>query len=249
MEDEMSEAKRDDLLKRVRNLQEKTTEAGCTEAEALAAAELAARLIDKYGFSQSELEAKAEPVTEDTYITKDRTMRGVIHTLHALQDYCDCKAVLSTRYIEGKRKNIIHVIGKIPDVAMMHYLMNLLAAAFVFEWNKFAKSRSKEERQSSKVKRAFDIGMGTRVGKRLADMKAARNAYIDPDSGRTGQALVVVKNAMVTEKMNQMFPKLKSKTQKGLSGDDLDAFGAGFAAGANVTLNTGIDTNKTQRLQ
>ena len=58
----MTEIDREVVARRVRALLEKTTSNGCTEAEALAAAEKARALMDAYRLTQSDLEIAAEPI-------------------------------------------------------------------------------------------------------------------------------------------------------------------------------------------
>ena len=51
---ELTQAKRNELLDKITALLAKTTANGCTEAEAIAAAGLAEKLMAKYGFSLAE---------------------------------------------------------------------------------------------------------------------------------------------------------------------------------------------------
>jgi Protein of unknown function (DUF2786) len=244
MEDEMSgesASKREALIKRIRALQSKTLENGCTEQEALAATELAAKLIDKFGFDQSELEMKLEPLTEDTYLGPYKTLQGSLFVAMATASYCD---VHMFRAHNGRRW-ILKTFGRESDVAVANYLLNMFATAFMSEWREYCKSYSARTGQAmtverGKLKKAFDLGMGNRLSKRLKEMKEARNKHIDPNSGRTGQDLVVLKNAVVDEEFAKRY-KTKSRSTRG-SPINADAYHAGQAAGDRVAINPGVGT-------
>lgn len=53
--------KRERVKGRIRALVERTTSNGCTEAEALAAAEMAGRLLERYALTMEEVDLRAEP--------------------------------------------------------------------------------------------------------------------------------------------------------------------------------------------
>ncbi|TAJ39849.1 MAG: DUF2786 domain-containing protein, partial [Reyranella sp.] len=59
----------DSLLKRLQALRAKTVENGCTEGEALAAAEKVAELLDRHDLSLSDLEIRAAPCERRVYET------------------------------------------------------------------------------------------------------------------------------------------------------------------------------------
>jgi Protein of unknown function (DUF2786) len=56
------------LLKQLQGLRELTTARGCTEAEALSAAEKCQELMDKYGFTASEIRCAREDICEDGFV-------------------------------------------------------------------------------------------------------------------------------------------------------------------------------------
>lgn len=236
---ELNTEKRQDLIKRIRALQAKTVQNGCTEQEALAAATLAAKLIDKFGFEQSELEIKLEPLTEDTYLGPGKTLAGAWYVASAIQDYCDVRAF---REQVGDR-HVIKVFGRETDVALANYLLNLCATAFVHEWRAFAKQYRQETGQTvaqkpGNTKRAFELGMGSRLSQRFKEMKAARNTQMDPNSNRTGKDLVLVKNAVVDEEFAKRYKTKETKSRSGKT--DISAYLAGVSAGNRVSINPGV---------
>jgi len=67
----------DKLIQRIQGLRAKTVERGCTEQEALAAAEKVAELLDRHGLSMSELDMRRQ-ACEGMGITTDRKRRSPI---------------------------------------------------------------------------------------------------------------------------------------------------------------------------
>ncbi|MEI6357527.1 MAG: DUF2786 domain-containing protein, partial [Verrucomicrobiota bacterium] len=74
------DAELDRLRGRIRALRAKTVEQGCTEEEALAAAEKVADLLDRYGLSLSELELRHQPC-EGFGIDTGRKRSGPLDTI------------------------------------------------------------------------------------------------------------------------------------------------------------------------
>lgn len=240
----MSEAKREDLLRRIKGLQAKTVENGCTEDEAMSAATMAAKLIDQYGFSQSDFELRDTTLFEAVWESKNIALRGVLYTMGAVNDFCDTKSFHTLMDIKGKRRKFVVTLGHEPDVALCHYLLDLITSAFEYEWTRYYKSRVDPEamRRDLAAKRGFDIGFSNRIAQRLRAMKEARNAELDPNTGRTGTDLVVIKTSKVDDEFNRRNPNLVFKTSKPTK--KVDSFRAGHAAGDRVALNTGINHDK-----
>ena len=81
----------DKVLGRIQALRGKTVETGCTEQEALAAAEKVAELLDRYGLSLSEVELKSQPC-EGAGIETGRKRFGPIDVcIPAVGRFCDCR--------------------------------------------------------------------------------------------------------------------------------------------------------------
>jgi hypothetical protein len=243
MEDEMSETNREDLIKRIRNLQAKTVANGCTEAEAMTAADLMARLLDKYGFSQSDLEIKLEPLTEDTFIGPYKDLRGAKWVATTVQEYCDVR-LFSSEQSDGRK--VLRVFGRETDVATAVYMLHLFATAFKSAWHDYCMQYSKQTGRApttdrTKQRKAFDLGMSNRINARLKAMKATRNTAYDPTSKRTGQDLVVVKNAVVDEEFAKRYQVKSGK--KSTIKINASAFMAGQAAGDRVAINQGVGSS------
>ena len=79
------------LVQRIRALRAKTVEQGCTEAEALAAAEKVAELLDRHGLSMSELDLRKQ-TCEGIGVETSRKRRGPIDDCMAvIAPFFDCR--------------------------------------------------------------------------------------------------------------------------------------------------------------
>src|SRR5208282_2593220 len=121
-------------LRRIRALSAKTVASGCTEAEALAAASLLARLIDKYGFTPADLDDPLEALTEAS-MAASRTARGNHFFAVAIAAFCDCKVFVRVAKF-GRDKEVVF-FGHETDVLMCKYMMALLGTANESGWREF----------------------------------------------------------------------------------------------------------------
>lgn len=235
------------MLNRLRALKERTVENGCTEAEAMTAATLLMKLLDKYNFSQSDLEMPLEAITEDAYFSPRKELGQEFFLMHGIEVYCDIKAWQRKEFVPGKQTlmPVIVLFGRESDVLVARYLMDLVRTAMNSEWKKFNAIPRPNARSSDR--RLFERGMCTRISQRLVEMKNDRNAEVDTASGKTGQDLVVVKNAVVTEAFAKKGINLRMTRSKGTS--NVNALGHGIKAGDRVALNPGIDGKQAARIK
>ncbi|HTS09631.1 MAG TPA: DUF2786 domain-containing protein [Candidatus Eisenbacteria bacterium] len=231
------------LLRRIRALAAKTMDNGCTEQEALAAASLLARLVDKYGFTPADLDDPMEPLTEAT-IDVNRTMSGNQHFALSIAKFCDCKVFYRAAKF-GKEKEIVF-FGHETDVLMCRYMMDLLGTAnesgfkaFISEKKAAADGRKITRKEVNADRRGFDWGMASRIKARLEAMKADRNGAVDESTGKAGAALVVVKNAAVEAEYAKRY-KISTKTAL-VRRANLDAYNAGQVHGDRVAINPGVN--------
>lgn len=222
---------RESILRRLRGLAAKTTGNGCTEEEALAAAEMVASLLDRYGFDQADLgliekeEIKEYPLTECG--AKIGSLMGVVK---AVANYCDMKV--------WKSSGQVVFFGRETDGLLAKHLMSSFQNAMLLGW--FSYRRSLEAAATPRAKESYEIGMMGRLSTRLNQMKGARSAKVDEQTGRTGQSLVLVKTVDVDAAFKALGWKLKpARRTKGKSVEG-NAYVAGQSAGDNVNITTGI---------
>jgi hypothetical protein len=234
--------KKSDLLRRIRALAAKTVDNGCTEAEAMSAAALLAKLVDRYGFTAADLSEPMEKVTQASVAQgRDGKTRGWFAL--DVAKFCDCK-LWRRDGAEGKE---FVFLGMETDVLMAQYLLALLETAARNGFLEFQKQEKlnavygfKKNRKAVMIERDnFGLGMSRRVDARLTEMKLARTAHVDPESGKSGGALVVVKNKMVTEAFAALNMRLK-KARRGSFTGNAAAYGAGEAHGNRVAISPGV---------
>ena len=238
---------REEMLNRLRALKERTVENGCTEAEALTAATLLAKLLDKYNFSQSDLEMPLEAITEEAYYSPRKELGQELYVMYGIEQYCDIKAWMRKEFKPGSRTLIpvIVLFGRESDVLVARYMLDLIRTAMNSEWKAFNNRPRAVVRSSDR--RLFERGMCMRISQRLVAMKNARNAEVDTASGKTGRDLVVVKNAIVTEALAKKNMKFGKARKSGTSNQN--ALAHGILAGDKVALNPGVDGKQALRIK
>ena len=225
----------DRLRARIRGLRAKTTDQGCTEEEALAAAEKVADLLDRYGLSLSELELRHQPCEGFGIDTGRKRTAPLDDLVPTIAEFCDCRSWLETT----PDKLIRHVFFGLPaDTAGARYLYDVIAAAVAGQTALFKVGDLYAEHQSSQrasATRSFQAGMVHSIALKLHDLKRQRTAGL---SG--GRDLVPLKRSVVDEEMEKLGMAFKSKAARAplvLR----DAYGAGREAGDEFELHHGIE--------
>ena len=118
------------VIERIRALRAKTTEQGCTEQEALLAAEKVAQMLERYGLSLSEIEIRKQVCEGFNVDTGRRKQEPSDRCVPAIAAFCDCRVWSEN----GPTGDIRYVFFGLPaDVEAAHYLYNLVGVAFVGE--------------------------------------------------------------------------------------------------------------------
>ena len=228
-----------DIVERIRALRAKAADDGATEAEAMQAAALAAKLLNKHNIAEADLRDPKEQMSADTV--------GAEHHSSRLPDVARFVFVQIERLTETKAYNSsgqMRFIGVGADPEMAVYLYELIVGACEREWKRYwtaAKKEPEHARRASRsytnyVKRGFVAGFGRRVSDRLATMvQEKRDAYAaEVKDKAAGTALVIKKKDLVRQK------ELALNLRKGRStrrGDGSTAgHSAGAAAGGKVNL-------------
>jgi hypothetical protein len=215
------------LMQRIQGLRAKTVAQGCTEQEALAAAEKVAELLDRYGLSLNELEFKAQPCEGIGIQTNRRRAAPIDECIPAIAAFFDCR-VWQERSEDAPFRYIF--FGLRGDVAASQYLYEMVERAFETETNAFRGSdiylsMAGERRAATS---SFQTGLARGIAGKLQKSRAARDAVMRSASGRD---LVPVKAAMVDEEMEKLGLSLTSRVVGRGKRVLTDAYDAGHAAG------------------
>jgi hypothetical protein len=215
------------LVPRIRALRAKTVAQGCTEQEALAAAEKAAELLDRYGLSLGELEFRAQPCDGIGIQTDRRRFAPIDTCVPSIAAFFDCR--VWAEQISGRALRYVF-FGLRGDVAAAQYLYDLVERAFRTEADRFRAGALYADMAAARrsATHSFQVGLARGICDKLAQMQTAREASRRSVSGRD---LVPVKAAMVDDALARLGLDLHRR-QIGHGRRVLaDAYAAGEAAG------------------
>ncbi|KAB2749879.1 DUF7168 domain-containing protein [Brucella anthropi] len=214
---------RETLAKRIAALRQMTTERGCTEAEALAAATKAAELMQEYGLSESDIEFCEQAVSSKT---KGRNPAADLWPVIA---HCTNTASIIVSYVVPPKTEVTFV-GKAPGPQIATYLLVVLNRAIANEVKKFKASTFYRRRRSLSTKRKavadFTVGLVWRLRERLLEIFAP--AVSDEIRAAAHDALA------------ERYPAASSIERKKHQTRYDDALWNGWDAGDNVNLSHGV---------
>lgn len=221
---------------RIEALRAKTVDNGCTESEALAAAEKVAELLDRHNLSLSDVEIQASECDRRTVETSRKTRAPLDYTISAIAEFCDCKVWRETS-ADGLRRYVFFGLRHDADAA--NNLAQMISAAIGSSTVRYRLTRdylSLPKREKSTASTSFGIGMAISISSKLRDMKHAR----DQKTEAAGRDLVVVKAAVVDrelERLNMTFREPGRTARRYVSEH---AFNAGQVEGRNLSLNPAL---------
>ncbi len=223
---------REDIIRKIRALQERTTAQGCSEHEALSAARIAAKLLAEHGLAMTDLEIKERDCEKGTIETGRGRSHEINSCIMAIAKFTDCECWRS------KRGGVsYHFFGFPEDVQTARWLYQTILTAMVGELSTFKRQCHEQDLPTGRQQsHSFLLGMASRVSARLLEMKWAQS---EETRETTGRDLVVVKSAVVKEQFGELHLHLRSKKQRSHSGD-AGAYGAGRNAGNRVGFNQSV---------
>jgi len=219
---------RTSISRRIRALRAKTVENGCTEGEALAAAEMLAQLLAKYNMTLDEAEMRASPFTEHREAHEDPVGEQLWKIADAVS------TLTGARYWAERPGEFPHTVtffGFDHEVEVARYMLEICAAAMRREQEKMCPSYGVTVfgPRARRRLRPFLDGMADRLARRIRGMKATP----------TGQGLVVLHGALVEQAMKDRGHDLRGRAAR--PSRDLErGYRDGVAAGDRVPLNAGI---------
>lgn len=230
---DMSEA----IKKRILALMAKTTENGCTEAEAIGAAQKVQELLHLYQLDLSDLKIKESKCTTGTYEVQQKSDPMTYYVISAISKFTDTKCWRDTGafgFIEYKFFGLEH------DVLVAEYITKICDWAIIWGGENFKETGpwlAAARSHRGRLKQDFQYGMAQRLSQRLREMKKAQE---QTDIETTGRDLVVVKGAVVTEEFAKLGLSLTRSRGKKSRSVDSEAYAAGADAGNKVALNPGV---------
>ena len=197
----------DKILARIQALRGKTVAQGCTEFEALLAAEKVAELLDRYGLSLSEVDMKEQSCSGEGIETNRRRRSPLDECVGTIAEFCDCR----TWYELTPQSNIRHIFFGLPaDVAGARVLYEKIEEAFDTETGNFKRGKLYDSHPSSQRRSAtisFQAGLGHGICAKLDRLKEVRNAATRKTGGRD---LVPIKNAVIEDELSVLGMRLRA---------------------------------------
>src|SRR4051812_33018181 len=108
----------DRLKTRIQGLRSKTTDNGCTEAEALSAAAKVAELLDRYDLSLTDVDIRDAPCERREYETYRKKRIPLDDCIGAIANFCDCR-VWREKNQTGEARYVF--FGLRSDIEVAHY--------------------------------------------------------------------------------------------------------------------------------
>ena len=237
---------RETLSKQIRALLAKTVENGCSEAEAMAAAELVGKLMAQYNISMTEVEVANEEYDEVEMESGAKKKTAMIHVVSAIGDFTDTKRWLKedkgyTRKGRVATTNRVYVFwGTKKDIEIARYLYDLIKEAIRAGYRNYMNERTENgEENGAQVKKSFQTAMAIRIAKRLRQMKKDQMAQASTETG----IVPIDKLSVIEKKYAEMHQDEEFKPVTVNTGDGLlaDAYMAGLDAGDKVSIVPGIN--------
>ena len=110
---------------RIKALAEKTVSNGCTEAEAMAAAEMVGRLLERYALSMEEIDVREQRCVQVEVPIGGKQRRPIDGCVTAIARFCDCKVWVSR---DTMMPSYVF-FGFDADTALAGYLFNVIDRA------------------------------------------------------------------------------------------------------------------------
>jgi hypothetical protein len=230
---------------RIKALTEKTVANGCTEAEAMSAAEMVGRLLERYALSMDEIEVRDARCVQAEVPIGGQRRRPIDACVPAIARFCDCKVWLTRRappvpndddsdWSQAGGRYVF--FGFETDTVLAIYLFAVIDRAIMTEAAAFKKTNP--ALRAVRLRRAsasFQHGMAARVSARLDGMHRDREASVRAQRS-TGSALILARHRVVEDAFRETDVRLVSMNAIGKR-RIASAFHDGWRAGERVNLS------------
>jgi putative ubiquitin-RnfH superfamily antitoxin RatB of RatAB toxin-antitoxin module len=221
-----------EIKDRINDLRRKIPENGATEDEAMAALAMAARLMEKHGITEEDLET-----TDAVKDMRQGKHEYGIKTQHPCSKFCGGRIAqfCGVRSWHNRYFNTSNAFGYNGDVEMYEFLINLVHRSMDREWKTYLANNPKRPGVSRHTEYwSHMMGMADRINTKIREMMAEREQT-------TGTDLIVKKEAIVEAGMAEVMPdlRIKQSRSRGMNVDP-NALIQGLEAGERVNLQRPI---------
>ncbi len=217
------------MIQRIQALRAKTVDRGCTEQEAMAAAEKVAQLLARHDLSLDEIGVRKSECAGVAFETGRRRRGAIVYCVEPVAAFCDCR-VWSEAGEDGALRYIY--FGLKADVEAARFLHTLIEDVFETESDAFRRGDLYAGLYGGARRTAlnsFQIGLANGIGEKLNTIKAARSARAATSAGFD---LVAVKEDVVEDELDKLglhFTRNSRSSNRRIHGE---AYRAGQSGGA-----------------
>lgn len=223
----MPKTERERIAAKVRALLAKTVENGCTEDEAVAAAEKVAELLAEHNMTVDEAELRESPFVRHRQQNDDPVGRRLWKIAKAIDVLVGTQSWAEQIGAAGE----VNFFGFKHEVEIATYLLAIcdraMRGAFAARRAEVALLRKERRRP---ILAAFLDGMADRLALRIIQLKP---------KAPPGTGLVVVRNELILQAMQDEGLKLRGVNARQSRKEDPD-YAKGAAAAESVALNRGL---------
>lgn len=226
-----------DIKEKIIQLRKLVKENGATEAESLAAFELANKLMDKYGISEEDL-AKIS-IEKDMKSTRYSTNTKVVDPAIQL---CGVKIAEFCEVEAWTMSGDLMIFGLYGDVDMAEFLFDMIVRSMKKSWSDYLKAGDYNKRISRHdLYWSFRHGFAARVCEKLQELISLRNSGIS-----NGKDLITRKMDLIKSSRDLMFNLSLSSGKAKASKVYTSVYEEGKRAGDKINLNRPVDARENE---
>lgn len=227
-----NQSKLEAVKARLQALRAMTIENGCTEHEAMVAAQFARKILHQHGLSVEDVQGIADSDEWDKSLERLNFCTHVFEhdaCLMGVAAFFDCRV-----WSEGHSRTRFIFLGLSQDVHAAVTLAEIVGQAMTSAWRDYELHKRilplgwrDDQRQYARIRAAFMSAMARKVSSRLAAAKRGMAEH--------GTALIVLKQDLIARAMRKLGVKLERGAER-VAPDDFHASVAGARAGERVDI-------------
>ena len=224
------------VIQRIRALQAKTQAAGCTEAEAMAAAAKAEELLRRYDVQLTPAQIAESECTSARIATPRKRQDALDTCASAVAQFCGCR-----RWLQQEADDrLSHIFFGLPaDVVAAETLFHVIAETFEVETATFKAGKTyatTPSGQRAQATKSFRFGLARGIGDKLAELETERGRHTQATTGRD---LVPLKAQAIDDALERLGLAFQS-TRRRRRTVDPQAYHQGVASGRTFQPEPGI---------
>lgn len=235
--------KKEKILRQIKNLLDLADDQNSL-AEAETAAKKAQYLIMKYNVEEAEIAGGQQAsVEESTYplwkIEKAQEAKWIPNLFHSIAKFNFCTVLTGKKWVEGKRRKVLYILGESHNVEMVRYLGEQLVHRIRSIRKKSWESYQGDEGYHMYL-RGFMKGAAYGIHEQL---KSNQEEFATDESTAI---IISKKNQIIEDYLAEHYPNLKSGRSSGTRSNS--GFRDGVKTGKNLNINGGLTGKNGSRL-